>query len=726
MNAQKAAPKPRDSAIRPIQGTLDVTSHFPRLVRMDAIYRYPDGMLELRIIRWEPDRKRGTLEVIRSHASGGKVTLTSADGFVVAHEGSKPEKMFKLRVAQGELWPVPSLNRYRRVAGLRDIVVGRRLVRDCLVLDRIWKLKQKEQFLMREYFAPGEGLVRTEHDGGGTVERVTSVDPTSATMAVMRLKQQVPGVRYTPWRPGQRFNPGVGVSGNMRVIATRPGFEIVVWQGWGDCQSGCTHNRYTYFTVSPSGAIEQLGAFGDRLRGQGIEGTPLWGIPSLPQRSRTSDPGKLREYLADSRWWFRRYGIDRLAEIDPARHRPAFEAALKDRRWQVRAAAARALSRTGRAGALIPLLQDPNTQVVAQVLRVLRWSRDARTLRAVTGLLANPDRDVRVAAARALAAARYRPALPAIHRIVTGWSDFTTKGVKALESIVEALPLYNDVACMPTLIQLLRRRTPFLDGMYGVNVGIAGDVPHYWVSSLLKSAARGCNILSGKQLARWRGVVLSEKETQGWAEAYERWWQTNGKRRSGEPVVVLRRGKLAELGDGPREEIAFNLLLDAGWDPEDYMPVLLKWRGGLFSFNKGVVERLLALDRSRILAFIKAHHRDDPKYQSRIWLERYPGLCGTEALIGLRDPHAANALERRMVRDGHYQRLSLDYRKRYRQLLRERIREGEDHVVEIAARLKATELLSAIRAALKEDLFQDEEEVKKGITRLEQAAKERR
>lgn len=78
-------------------------------------------------------------------------------------------------------------------------------------------------------------------------------------------------------------DPVIGVSENIFVIDRPAGWNLVFWEGSGDCPSGCLNDHYWYFSVEASGEIEFTGEyrrdFDARTGGYVESGVPMWEIP---------------------------------------------------------------------------------------------------------------------------------------------------------------------------------------------------------------------------------------------------------------------------------------------------------------------------------------------------------------------------------------------------------------------------------------------------------------
>jgi HEAT repeat protein len=138
------------------------------------------------------------------------------------------------------------------------------------------------------------------------------------------------------------------------------------------------------------------------------------GAPALPvllSSAAAAADDVLRERLTR--------GLEGLA----MRHTDALVALLAESSATVAAGAARLAGRLGMRQAgprLTLLLKHPEQEVRAATVEALLLLRDARALEAVQQALDDPDRDVRLTAARGLAGLRYHPARPRLEAAVTG------------------------------------------------------------------------------------------------------------------------------------------------------------------------------------------------------------------------------------------------------------------------------------------------------------------
>jgi len=69
----------------------------------------------------------------------------------------------------------------------------------------------------------------------------------------------------------------------IKVIEKNEGWDIVFYQGEGDCPSGCINSYFWYFSVDTDGTIKKIGeysrVFYPKVNGYKENGSPMWGFP---------------------------------------------------------------------------------------------------------------------------------------------------------------------------------------------------------------------------------------------------------------------------------------------------------------------------------------------------------------------------------------------------------------------------------------------------------------
>lgn len=75
----------------------------------------------------------------------------------------------------------------------------------------------------------------------------------------------------------------LGASTDIKLFERSDGWDLVFWQGSGDCPAGCIDNRYTYVTVKKDGRIDKVGEYARVYDAETnsfkTTGTPMWGMP---------------------------------------------------------------------------------------------------------------------------------------------------------------------------------------------------------------------------------------------------------------------------------------------------------------------------------------------------------------------------------------------------------------------------------------------------------------
>ena len=75
----------------------------------------------------------------------------------------------------------------------------------------------------------------------------------------------------------------IGRSQDITVLDRADGWDLVFWQGDGDCPAGCINNRYWYFSVKKDGRVSKAGeyarVYNPSTNAFEVSGSPLWGVP---------------------------------------------------------------------------------------------------------------------------------------------------------------------------------------------------------------------------------------------------------------------------------------------------------------------------------------------------------------------------------------------------------------------------------------------------------------
>lgn len=97
--------------------------------------------------------------------------------------------------------------------------------------------------------------------------------------AIAVAKEKFPPLKDIKQTPPQT----IGASTNITVLDQRDGWNLVFWQGSGDCPAGCINNHYWYVTVSKRGDVtlagEYVREFNTGANAMQERGQPMWGIP---------------------------------------------------------------------------------------------------------------------------------------------------------------------------------------------------------------------------------------------------------------------------------------------------------------------------------------------------------------------------------------------------------------------------------------------------------------
>ena len=75
----------------------------------------------------------------------------------------------------------------------------------------------------------------------------------------------------------------IGASTGSTTIERADGWDLVFWQGSGDCPSGCIDNHYYYFSAKIDGSVTMVGeyvrVFDSDKNAYDTTGAPMWGVP---------------------------------------------------------------------------------------------------------------------------------------------------------------------------------------------------------------------------------------------------------------------------------------------------------------------------------------------------------------------------------------------------------------------------------------------------------------
>ena len=75
----------------------------------------------------------------------------------------------------------------------------------------------------------------------------------------------------------------LGASTDIVVQERSGGWNLIFWQGSGDCAAVCINNHYWYVTVEKTGAVSMAGeyerAYDSASNAVKATGVPMWGVP---------------------------------------------------------------------------------------------------------------------------------------------------------------------------------------------------------------------------------------------------------------------------------------------------------------------------------------------------------------------------------------------------------------------------------------------------------------
>ena len=101
-----------------------------------------------------------------------------------------------------------------------------------------------------------------------------------AAGAIGAVKSQFVKVAHVqPKSPG-----AIGATSDITTIERADGWDLVFWEGSGDCPAGCIDNRYYYFSAKKDGRVVQAGEYARIFNADknsfDTTGAPMWGIPN--------------------------------------------------------------------------------------------------------------------------------------------------------------------------------------------------------------------------------------------------------------------------------------------------------------------------------------------------------------------------------------------------------------------------------------------------------------
>lgn len=82
----------------------------------------------------------------------------------------------------------------------------------------------------------------------------------------------------------QKKAPGtIGGSTDITSIVRADGWDLIFWEGSGDCPAGCINNHYYYFSAKKDGGVTKVGEyvrlFNSDKNAFDTTGAPMWGVP---------------------------------------------------------------------------------------------------------------------------------------------------------------------------------------------------------------------------------------------------------------------------------------------------------------------------------------------------------------------------------------------------------------------------------------------------------------
>jgi len=107
----------------------------------------------------------------------------------------------------------------------------------------------------------------------------TPAGSSNADAAIAAVKAKFPDVAKI-----QKATGLIGASTDIKIIERADGWDLVFWEGSGDCPAGCISNRYQYFSVKRAGDVNKAGEYTRNYNASknsfDVTGTSMWGIPN--------------------------------------------------------------------------------------------------------------------------------------------------------------------------------------------------------------------------------------------------------------------------------------------------------------------------------------------------------------------------------------------------------------------------------------------------------------
>jgi hypothetical protein len=100
-----------------------------------------------------------------------------------------------------------------------------------------------------------------------------------AASAIAAVKSQF--VKVAQIRP--KTAGAIGATTDITALERADGWDLVFWQGSGDCPAGCIDNHYYYFSAKKDGRVLETGEYARIFDADkntfAITGAPMWGVP---------------------------------------------------------------------------------------------------------------------------------------------------------------------------------------------------------------------------------------------------------------------------------------------------------------------------------------------------------------------------------------------------------------------------------------------------------------
>lgn len=101
----------------------------------------------------------------------------------------------------------------------------------------------------------------------------------SANEAIALAQLQFPKLKDIKQTP----RGTIGASTQITVKEQADGWQLIFWQGEGDCMAGCINHHFWYVAVSKSGLASLAGEYMREYDGGSnafkTNGQPMWGVP---------------------------------------------------------------------------------------------------------------------------------------------------------------------------------------------------------------------------------------------------------------------------------------------------------------------------------------------------------------------------------------------------------------------------------------------------------------